>query len=182
MLDVEDVDPGEARLGGVTAHEVGSHDRAGAGAAMLQAHRQAVEGAEGVEESLHLAGRRSEGVLGALVGDEHDALRACELLHRAQDPHRIRHVVEHLDREDEVVVTHDRGVGRVSHHEPHAVGHTGIGGVLACRGDRVLVEVVAVDGGIQVDPGDRDRRQPLATANLGDAHRFGGRELCVHFG
>ena len=89
-------------------------------------------------------------------------------------PTGIGHVVEHLDGQDEVVVARDRRVGGVAHLEPGPVGDPGV--VAALLGDRDgrVVEVVAVDLRVRVRPGDRDRRQALAAADLGDAHRLPG--------
>ena len=116
----------------------------------LQTHRQAMQCAESVEDPLHLAGESGEMVLGTFVDDEHRSMDSCQLPHGLlQDSNRIGHVVQHLDREDEVVVTDNSGIGSVANLEPHAVRH---------------------DDGIRVRSGDRDRRQPLAATDFGDAY------------
>ena len=135
---------------GVATDGVGTHHRAGACAAVLHADGEAVEGAEAVEESLHLARRHGERLLGALVDDQHGAVVTSESAHRAQDPDRIGHVVEHLDRQHEVVGSGDRRVGGVSHLEPNPVTEPGGGGVLVGDGDGCLVEIEPVDLGVRM--------------------------------
>src|SRR5438552_13296788 len=163
--------------------------------------------ARGVEESLDQVARSSELFGGALIHDQHDTVVLDRVARRLQNAHRIRYVVQHLERADEVeaaMVWFLEWLARIADFEADTIVHlrvcrvatggrdrrfVGVDGEYAQRGERLRQRdrgpaFAASDfdgfGAVSVQSFDktRDRRQPLGGQQVREGRTVeGGLEI-----
>src|SRR6266536_6343572 len=128
------------------AQLVGSHDGADyLGVTVHSALRQAPQHAGSGEERLDRVAGRGERIGHSLVHDNDGSARSERFAGGGERLERVAQVVEHLEKQNEVVTRTVRPFGAdVSDFEVDPLGDTLLDGVLAGAADRLVVTVDAV--------------------------------------